>query len=357
MDPKYYYKALVDLTLLRRGRVRDRVVNFYEIFGVQNPDRPLTIWMPDEIATIIGLPDSGATSKGRRLSAIRAKLTRTVDKGGNLLTDGRPLERVVRPDGRYSWMVVDRSGLPDEALDIINRKTWGGVTWCRKAQIPYLMGQQRLDKIPAVFVWEYNGFSTWDVVAPALIDFAEPDTWEFWTEKAANAVSGKKHPLRKIEPVELRIQVGLTGLDRGIKKYRDKNPAWEPRDAWGWALHALASLVGTEPGWASQAPETVEKYRMTVENEGKFDTVHDLACKAVEKMKDQRQAMKGGVKDTNAESSHPTASLGPDGADGSTSVPALEDEALVDAVVAGSISGTLIDDDAIEAIIDNAHRE
>gem|GEM_PF-3728076 len=276
-EKRFLYMGLMDLKVLRRGSYIDRLIGFYELFGVKSPDGRFVIWKPEEIAVVIGLPDGEGILKGKRLSSLRAKLTRKTDPEGKIIKEG-PLEKIIGKDGRYSWRVCGVSGLPDEALAILNGKAAPGLVWCRREQIPALMAKENLDRIPEIYLWSLNNQkANWCDDIPGLLDWDEPACWEFWGEKAANAVSGKGHPLTAIADIGLRLQVALTGVEAGLTRNLDRNPDWEPNDPWAWTLHALSALVGREADWLPLSVDLVERLRK------------DAFKKHMEKVRDQAQ--------------------------------------------------------------------
>jgi len=285
MKTKHYYKTLMGLEILRRGTYLDRLIAFYECFGSPNPDRRITIWTPEEIAVVIGLPDTQGVPKGKRLSAMRSKITRRIAPDGEIIKAGL-LEKVSK-DGRYSYRVVGSCGLTDDALEILNRKGSVGVTYCRKSQIPCLMAKERMDDLPQIYLWVAASLkgNDWYKVVPALLDFTEPDTWEFWCDKALNAVSGRDHPLQGVEDKHLRLQIAMTGLEAGIVRNRERNPEWQPGDPYAWVLHALAKLVGRENNWRTRSEEDVRKSRESAVVKG-FQTLRYFAEKDVAEMSD-----------------------------------------------------------------------
>ena len=254
---KYYYKNLMGLEILRRGSFIDRLMAFYEVYGSNSPDARITVWTPDEVATVIGLTDGDGKPKGKNLSAIRAKAVRL------------GLLEKVSARGMYSYRVVSNGGLPDDALDILNKKGRPDITYCRRQQIPRLMASEKLEDLPNIYLWSLNDrTAVWWYDLPELIDFEEADCWEFWTTKAINAVSGKGHPLKGIEDPDLRLQVALTGLEMGLERNLKKNPDWYPGDPIAWTLHALKGLVGIERDWGVLNTDNVSRLREGAKQDG-----------------------------------------------------------------------------------------
>ncbi|RJO67142.1 MAG: hypothetical protein C4523_10300 [Myxococcales bacterium] len=282
-EKKYRYMGLMDLGMLRRGPMQDRLIGFYELFGARNPDSRFTIWTPEEIAMVIGMPDGERLPKGKRLSSLRAKLTRRIGPDSEIIRNG-PLAKVVGTDGRYTWMVCDLAGLPNEALAILNRKAPPSIHWCRRSQIPGLMAKDKLDSIPNVYLLALvERKAMWCHDLPGILDWDEPACWEFWAGKAMNAISGKNHPLASINDPDLRLQVALSGVETGVARNLDRNPDWEPDDPWAWTLHALSALVGRERDWKPMSIEEVRRLREET-SRMKGLTVRHLAEKAAAKM-------------------------------------------------------------------------
>ena len=285
---KYFPKIMLGLDVLQRGSMEDRLYAFYEKFGGVGKSGSITFWKRDEIAEVISLKGSEKNPREKMLSILRSKM---VKKG--------LLKKVVEPDGAYTWEVVKGEGLHDRALEIINSKTHRDITYCRKDQIPYLMSKTDLDKIPNIVLWDED--LNWDDIFPDLVDFSEAETWEFWP-KAMNAVSGKGHPLVGIKDKELRLQVAMTGIEKGLKR-NTKNPDWihTIKDHYGWTIHSL-TLVGkdNEPDWKPENVDYIKTQREKAIEDGGYETVLKLAKEAAKEMHPDAQDGTGTTNETES---------------------------------------------------------
>jgi len=239
-DIRCYTKILCDLSVLQRGSWESRIHTFYEIFGVGSDPNRIEIWSPTSVADVIGMREDGKTSRGKRVANIRSRLIR----------EGI-LERVVAQDKRYSYRVTTRSrGLPDDALEIINNRTYSTIKYCRPDQIASIHAENGdLDRLPGIFIWYLNGIKRechWHSLSnDALVDFHRDETWMFWMRDIPRKLNQKRHPLAHIEDYNLRLQMALSGVSRGIHRNITNAPShrpWQPRNPYRWTLDALGRV-------------------------------------------------------------------------------------------------------------------
>ena len=240
MSDKYNDLELISLDILRRGKLAARLVAFYDQFGARRQSW-FRIFSDVEVAVIVGWRKENGEPNNDAVRQTRARL----------LADG-VLEEVTQVQrGRTFWSyrpaAKHRGLMDDEALALLSSKT-PGITYCRADDRALFELRNRIDDLPVIYLCGIRGHHPWFEVLTDLLDFTQTGTLDFWTHKAVNALKGKSHPLRSIEDHDLRLQVGLTGLDRGISRNLDRNSQWSPDDHVAWALDAL-TRVGTEQDW------------------------------------------------------------------------------------------------------------
>lgn len=258
MQRKYHHSRLVNLGALRRGSYRERVLLFFSMFGVN--ENSYTIWRPDEVCAVIGWLDPDGNP---RTDAYR-RTVRDLVASGALAR----VEDTIRGFEVYSYR-VEFDGLPEKALDVINAKTPKSTVYCNLSDVSYLMGMERLEDLPNIYLIGWKERVQWHEHLRELADFARVDTWEFWSNKLDRALAAKNHPLRGIQDRDVRIQVALSGLEKGLARNL-RNPNWQVDKADAWALDRVSRSVGREPDWECIDDKSVEATMKKYRDQGKL---------------------------------------------------------------------------------------
>lgn len=243
----YAWGEIVTLGSLRVGSTRERLIQFYRMLG----SRPgsVTIYTPEQIATVIGIKGTKRESAARKIQKVRSELVakgilERVEDPSHLSQDDTPI---------YSWRTVDPE-LDAEAFEILNRKTSAWRQYIVQGERAYWNLRALMDEMPSVATFSYENDMAWHDAFPELVDFKNPDIINLWAKKVPRAIRSKKHPLASrldhrgkwvgIEDEDIRLQVALLGIDKLIQDRLSGNPNWVEtiESPVGWLLSTLGKV-------------------------------------------------------------------------------------------------------------------
>ena len=210
---KYKDLDLISIDIIRRRDLSDRLLAFYDLFGART-EAWFRIFSDAEVAVIVGWRKPNGEPNSEAVRQTRARLV----KAGEL-------EKVIQQQrGREFWSFKPaKSGLmDDEALAILSDKT-PSITYCRASDRPLFELRHRIDNLPVIYLADMGVGHCWMKALRDLFLFDESGVLDFWEFKAINTISGKAHQLKGIEDTDLRLQVALAGLERGISRNLERN--------------------------------------------------------------------------------------------------------------------------------------
>lgn len=247
-NPKdIYHLKLVHLDCLREGSIRLRILRFHEMFGSR--DGMVQVWDAKDICVVIGHVGENGVPTSTQVSTV-SRHRRELARQGRL----RRVRQQVQPGLEvYGWGYVPQNNMTAEALKEINRRS-NKITMCNPADRPRLLLTEKIGNLPRIRMLSMNQKTApravWFEAMPELLDFSLGDTVDFWTVKAPSTLAAKGHPLRRIEDPDIRLQVGLACLERGLRRNVRRTPGYRPRHATRWALSHMKKVVDRERDWS-----------------------------------------------------------------------------------------------------------
>lgn len=288
----YAWGEIVTLGSVRVGSTRERLIQFYRMFG----SRPgsVTIYSSEQIAKVIGIEDTAKESAARKIQKVRSELVakgilQRVEDPDHLSQDDTPI---------YSWRTVDPE-LDAEAFEILNRKSPAWRQYIVKGERAYWNLRALVDEMPSPGLFTYDGATGWYDAFPELVDFKNPDIIELWANKVPRAILSRKHPLAwrqdrrngrwtGIEDDDLRLQVALLGVDALIRDRLAGNPGWLRTidSPVGWFLSTLGKVGNPRHPECKPRSKASEIKGFLMEFRGRYLT--DVADEALEAQTPER---------------------------------------------------------------------
>ncbi len=215
-----------DLSSLRLGHLESRVQQLYLKAG----GRQRCFWSTEEVVALVGLGTRRTVQRTIQTLVAEGKLK----KVSWTIQDKRTQK--VKRYRSYTTVIVDP--MDDVALRLLNSRlgNGNGKTYCRPDQVGKLKSEQAKLRLPRVqLVTESQiGWMSW-----GLVDWADPEVWEFWERKLPNAWL----PLWKgadVDPGTLLL-AGLLVAENRWEEIQEETPGWLPDDMVGWILGYLKS--------------------------------------------------------------------------------------------------------------------